>query len=121
MVSISSSSSNVAPSSKPVNGKIWTRDRVDKPNRVKFRAKPLKTTWEQKQQLKQQRAEMLAKARAIKEEKEAAKQLAREQRKEKERRKQEQDAKPQSYQVITNTQKLKKIKKKHLRQFTTGL
>ncbi|KAL0235189.1 hypothetical protein GEMRC1_001771 [Eukaryota sp. GEM-RC1] len=106
---------------KPKNGKVWSRHRHTAPIAELSRSKPLKSSFEQKMKLKAERLEITARAKAIREEMEEAKRLAHERRKENERRKKEKDAKPQSFQIVTNTTKLKKIKRHHLHQYVTGL
>ena len=97
-------------------GKIrkWKTARTDRASAL-IKVPQIRDSWEKKLQMRAERASVLASQRAADEEIRREKREERERREAKEKRKEENRLKGVQYQVITNTQKLKKMSKKQLR------
>uniref|UniRef100_A0A8R1XTZ5 Coiled-coil domain-containing protein 86 n=1 Tax=Onchocerca volvulus TaxID=6282 RepID=A0A8R1XTZ5_ONCVO len=100
---------------KPKSGRWWKSMRKERSSAV-IKVKPLKSSWERKMRAKAE-LENVRKLQQEVRDKLAAKKAAKiEARKEHERRQKENERKGEIVQVIKNTQKLKKTKKKQLRR-----
>ncbi|EFO23913.2 hypothetical protein LOAG_04573 [Loa loa] len=100
---------------KPKSGRWWKSIRKERSSAV-VKVKPLKSSWERKMRVKAE-LENVKKMQQEVRNKLAAKKAAKiEARKEHERRQKENERKAEIVQIIKNTEKLKKTKKKLLRR-----
>ncbi|KFM74308.1 Coiled-coil domain-containing protein 86, partial [Stegodyphus mimosarum] len=99
---------------KPKSGRVWKTEKTRFSSMCQV--KPLKTSWEKKLKLRQERETMLRHAAEIREEKEREKQMRKDKRREKIERKRENERKSEVVQVIRNSAKIKRMSKKQLRK-----
>lgn len=102
-----------APRGKPKSGRVWKNVKNKFSLNVKTRG--LKTSLTQKQKLREELQRIKAISRAKIAEKNEQKELRKERRRENLKRREENQRKAEIVQVISNTSKLKKMRKKHLR------
>ncbi|XP_028834283.1 coiled-coil domain-containing protein 86 [Denticeps clupeoides] len=103
------------PMGKPKSGRIW-KDRNKQRFSALLRDKPLRTSWEKKMQAKREKALVKQYHMQLKEGKAREKQEKRKRREENLQRKAENERKSEIVQVIKNTAKIKRMKKKQLRK-----
>ncbi|XP_050595764.1 coiled-coil domain-containing protein 86 [Bombus affinis] len=101
------------PKGKPKSGRIWKEQKKRFSSIVKTRG--IRLSFDKKQKLRDDLKHVKEMSRAIKAEKQAEKEAKKERRRANLKRTKENEKKGEIVQVITNTAKLKKIKKKHLR------
>ncbi|XP_068984714.1 coiled-coil domain-containing protein 86 [Bombus flavifrons] len=101
------------PKGKPKSGRIWKEQKKRFSSIVKTRG--IRLSFDKKQKLRDDLKHVKEMSRAIKAEKQAEKEAKKERRRANLKRAKENEKKGEIVQVITNTAKLKKIKKKHLR------
>lgn len=101
------------PKGKPKSGRIWKEQKKRFSSIVKTRG--IRLSFDKKQKLRNDLKHVKEMSRAIKAEKQAEKEAKKERRRANLKRTKENEKKGEIVQVITNTAKLKKIKKKHLR------
>ncbi|XP_043588704.1 coiled-coil domain-containing protein 86 [Bombus pyrosoma] len=101
------------PKGKPKSGRIWKEQKKRFSSIVKTRG--IRLSFDKKQKLREDLKHVKEMSRAIKAEKQAEKEAKKERRRANLKRTKENEKKGEIVQVITNTAKLKKIKKKHLR------
>ncbi|XP_043250094.1 coiled-coil domain-containing protein 86 [Colletes gigas] len=101
------------PKGKPKSGRIWKDQKTRFSSIVKTRG--IRRSFEKKQKLRDDLKRVKEMSRAIKAQKEADKEAKKQRRIENLKRAEENRKKGEVVQVITNTAKLKKIKKKQLR------
>ncbi|KAK9759210.1 Cgr1 family [Popillia japonica] len=101
------------PQGKPKSGRVWKTQRKKFFTTVKSRG--IKTSFEKKKQLREELARVKQASREIIAAKKEEKQKKKERRRENLKRQKENQRKSEVVQVITNTSKLKKMKKKQLR------
>ncbi|XP_017880095.1 coiled-coil domain-containing protein 86 [Ceratina calcarata] len=101
------------PKGKPKSGRTWKEERKRFSSIVKTRG--TRMSLDKRQKLKEDLKRVKELSRAIKEEKRAQKEAKKERRRANLKRAEENQRKSEIVQVITNTAKLKKIKKKNLR------
>ncbi|XP_056634545.1 coiled-coil domain-containing protein 86 isoform X1 [Diorhabda sublineata] len=106
-------SHSTVPRGKPKSGRIWKSERKKFSSVIKTRG--IKSSFEKKQELRQKLKQIKELSNAIKAEKEEEKEKKKERRRANLKRQEENRLKSEVVQVITNTKKLKKAKKKHLR------
>ncbi|XP_065168921.1 coiled-coil domain-containing protein 86 [Atheta coriaria] len=99
---------------RPKSGRVWKSDRKRFSSIVK--TKGIRNSFEKKEALRKQLKLAKDASRAIKEEKAQEKEAKKERRRENLRRQEENLKRSEIVQVIKNTSKIKKMKKKHLRQ-----
>ncbi|XP_028668201.1 coiled-coil domain-containing protein 86 [Erpetoichthys calabaricus] len=103
------------PLGKPKSGRVW-KDRTKKRFSSMLKSKSLCTSWEKKMQEKQEKKMMKHFARQLQEDKAKEKEAKRLRREENLKRKAENELKSEIVQVIHNPAKIKRMKKKQLRQ-----
>lgn len=101
------------PKGKPKSGRIWKEQKKRFSSIVKTRG--IRLSFDKKQKLKEDLKHVKEMSREIKAKKQAEKEAKKERRRANLKRAAENQRKSEIVQVITNTAKLKKIKKKHLR------
>ncbi|KOX69558.1 Coiled-coil domain-containing protein 86 [Melipona quadrifasciata] len=101
------------PKGKPKSGRVWKKERKRFSSLVKTRG--IRLSFDQKQKLRQNLKRVKEMSRTIKAEIQARKEAKKERRRANLKRAEENQRKSEIVQVITNTAKLKKIKRKHLR------
>ncbi|XP_060828556.1 coiled-coil domain-containing protein 86 [Bombus pascuorum] len=101
------------PKGKPKSGRIWKEQKKRFSSIVKTRG--IRSSFDKKQKLRDDLKHVKEMSRAIKAEKQAEKEAKKERRRANLKRAKENEKKSEIVQVITNTAKLKKMKKKHLR------
>ncbi|XP_076644563.1 coiled-coil domain-containing protein 86 [Halictus rubicundus] len=101
------------PRGKPKSGRIWKEQKKRFSSIVKTRG--IRLSFEKKQKLRDDLKRVKEMSRSIKAQKNAEKEAKKERRKANLKRAEENQRKSEIVQVITNTAKLKNIKKKHLR------
>ncbi|XP_076876230.1 coiled-coil domain-containing protein 86 [Brachyhypopomus gauderio] len=105
----------MVPLGKPKSGRVW-KDR----NKQRFSAvlqdKPLRSSWQKKMEAKREKEIVKQYSQKLKDEKAREKEEMRKRREENLRRRAENEKKAEIVQVITNTAKLKRMKKKQLRK-----
>ncbi|CAK9800552.1 Coiled-coil domain-containing protein 86 [Anthophora quadrimaculata] len=101
------------PKGRPKSGRIWKEEKKRFSSIIKTRS--VHSRFDEKQKLREDLKRVKEMTRAIKAEKEAEKQAKKERRRENLKRAEKNERKGEVVQVITNTSKLRKIKKKHLR------
>ncbi|CAG11513.1 unnamed protein product, partial [Tetraodon nigroviridis] len=105
----------VIPLGKPKSGRVW-KDRNKKRFSSVVRDKQLCTSWEKKMEAKREKLLLKQYSLQLKEEKSRQKEEKRKRREENLRRRAENERKAEIVQVIKNTAKIKRMKKKHLRK-----
>ncbi|XP_013863171.1 coiled-coil domain-containing protein 86 [Austrofundulus limnaeus] len=103
------------PLGKPKSGRVW-KDRNKQRFSAMVRDKPLCSSWEKKMQAKQEKQLVKQFTTRLKEEKNQKKEEKRKRREENLRRRAENERKSEIVQVIRNTAKIKRMKKKQLRK-----
>ncbi|GFY51051.1 coiled-coil domain-containing protein 86 [Trichonephila inaurata madagascariensis] len=98
---------------KPKSGRVWKCDKSKFSSMCQV--KPLKLKWARKQELRQERKDLLSHVKEIKERKEREEELRKQKRRERLERKRENEIKSEVVQVIRNTAKLKRMRKKDLK------
>ncbi|CAL1601301.1 unnamed protein product [Knipowitschia caucasica] len=105
----------VIPLGKPKSGRVW-KER----NKLRFSAvvrdKPLCSSWEKKMQAKREKELVKAYSQQLKDDKSRQKEEKRKRREENLKRRAENERKSEIVQVIRNTTKIKRMKKKQLRK-----
>ncbi|XP_040176830.1 coiled-coil domain-containing protein 86 [Rana temporaria] len=104
---------NTIPRGKPKSGRVWKENKKRFSEMVKDR--PLRTSWELKMKDRQEKKLLKSLAQQLKDEKKQAKEDKRMRREENLRRRQENERKAEIVQVIRNPAKLKRARKKQLR------
>ncbi|XP_059173445.1 coiled-coil domain-containing protein 86-like [Physella acuta] len=102
------------PRGKPKSGRMWKEVRTQRSSVIK-QVKAMKTTWEQKMELRNEKKRLKDIQEQLKTEKDKEKQLRRQRMEANKKRKLENQRKAEIVQPIKNTAKIKKMKKKHLR------
>ncbi|XP_029949569.1 coiled-coil domain-containing protein 86-like [Salarias fasciatus] len=103
------------PLGKPKSGRVW-KDRSKQRFSALVRDKPLCTSWEKKMQAKREKDLVKQYALQLKEEKAKQKEDKRKRREDNLKRREENERKSEIVQVIRNTAKIKRMKKKQLRK-----
>ncbi|GFQ82276.1 coiled-coil domain-containing protein 86 [Trichonephila clavata] len=98
---------------KPKSGRVWKTDKSKFSSMCQV--KPLKLNWSKKLELRQERKNLLSHVSEIKERKQREKELWKQTRRENIERKRENEIKSEIVQVITNTAKLRRMRKKDLK------
>ncbi|KAK9302350.1 hypothetical protein QLX08_005610 [Tetragonisca angustula] len=101
------------PKGKPKSGRVWKEEKKRFSSIVKTRG--IRLSFDKKQKLRENLKHVKEMSRAIKAEKQAQKEAKKERRRANLKRAEENQRKSEIVQIITNTAKLKKIKRKHLR------
>ncbi|XP_076294892.1 coiled-coil domain-containing protein 86-like [Lasioglossum baleicum] len=101
------------PRGKPKSGRIWKEQKKRFSSIIKTRG--IRLSFEKKQKLREDLKRVKEMSRSIKAQKNAEKEAKKQRRKANLKRAEENQKKSEIVQVITNTAKLKNIKKKHLR------
>ena len=101
------------PKGKPKSGRIWKEQKTRFSSIVKTRG--MRSSFEKKQKLREDLKRVKEMSREIKAKKQAEKEAKKERRRQNLKRAEENRKKGEIVQVITNTAKLKKIKRKNLR------
>ncbi|XP_077310835.1 coiled-coil domain-containing protein 86 [Lithobates pipiens] len=101
------------PRGKPKSGRVWKENKKRFSEMVKDR--PLRTSWELKMKDRQEKKLLKSLAQQLKDEKKQEKEEKRKRREENLRRRQENERKAEIVQVIRNPAKLKRARKKQLR------
>ncbi|XP_008046292.1 coiled-coil domain-containing protein 86 [Carlito syrichta] len=104
----------VIPKGKPKSGRVW-KDRSKKRFSQMIQDKPLRTTWQQKMKVRQERKLAKAFAQHLEEEKERRRKEKKQRRAENLKRRLENERKAEVVQVIRNPAKIKRARKKQLR------
>jgi rRNA-processing protein CGR1 len=99
---------------KPVSGRNWKGVKTQRTSTL-IKSKPKRKTWEEKTADRKKRESMKDFERQLKEEQEAERQRDIERIKENRKRRVENENKSVQYQVITDTNKIKKMSKKQMR------
>ncbi|XP_036068433.1 coiled-coil domain-containing protein 86 isoform X2 [Oryzias melastigma] len=107
--------SAVIPLGKPKSGRVW-KDRSKQRFSALLRDKPLCSSWEKKMEAKREKELLKAYALKLKEENARQKEDKRKRREENLKRRAENERKAEIVQVIRNTTKIKRMKKKQLRK-----
>jgi len=110
-----SSVQNAVPFGKPKSGRVW-KDRKTQRFSALLRDKPLRTSWEKKMEARREKELVKKYQLQLKEEKDREKQEKRKRREENLKRRAENERKGEIVQVIHNTAKIKRMKKKQLRK-----
>lgn len=105
----------VVPLGKPKSGRVW-KDRNKQRFSALVRDKPLCSSWEKKMQAKREKDHVKQYTVRLKEEKAQKKEEKRKRREENLKRRAENERKAEIVQVIRNTAKIKRMKKKQLRR-----
>ncbi|XP_025090539.1 coiled-coil domain-containing protein 86-like [Pomacea canaliculata] len=100
---------------KPKSGRVWKRVRTNRFSDF-LRVKCQKTSWEEKMAKKKEQQAIKDLEKKLKEQKIEKIQLKRQRREENKKRRLENERRAEIVQPIKNTRKLKRIKKKQLRQ-----
>ncbi|XP_062373917.1 coiled-coil domain-containing protein 86 [Sardina pilchardus] len=103
------------PLGKPKSGRVW-KDRNKQRFSALLRDKPLRTSWEKKMEARREKELVKKYHQQLKEEKAREKQEKRKRREENLKRRAENERKAEIVQVIRNTAKIKRMKKKQLRK-----
>uniref|UniRef100_A0A1A7WW00 Coiled-coil domain-containing protein 86 n=1 Tax=Iconisemion striatum TaxID=60296 RepID=A0A1A7WW00_9TELE len=103
------------PLGKPKSGRVW-KDRNKQRFSALVRDKPLSSSWEKKMQAKREKDLVKQFTVRLKEEKAQKKEEKRKRREDNLKRRQENERKAEIVQVIRNTSKIKRMKKKQLRK-----
>lgn len=110
-----SSVQHAVPLGKPKSGRVW-KDRKKQRFSALLRDKPLRTSWEKKMEARREKELVKKYQLQLKEEKDREKQEKRKRREENLKRRAENERKAEVVQVIHNTAKIKRMKKKQLRK-----
>ncbi|XP_034448932.1 coiled-coil domain-containing protein 86 [Hippoglossus hippoglossus] len=105
----------VIPLGKPKSGRVW-KDRSKQRFSALVRDKPLCTSWEKKMQAKQEKDMVKKFTTQLKDDKAKQKEDKRKRREDNLKRRTENERKSEIVQVIRNTAKIKRMKKKQLRK-----
>ncbi|XP_070780750.1 coiled-coil domain-containing protein 86 [Enoplosus armatus] len=105
----------VMPLGKPKSGRVW-KDRSKQRFSALVRDKPLCSSWEKKMEAKREKDLMKRYSLQLKEEKAKQKEEKRKRREDNLKRRAENERKSEIVQVIRNTAKIKRMKKKQLRK-----
>lgn len=105
--------SDTIPRGKPKSGRVWKNPKQRFSSIIK--TKGIKTTLEKRKSLREELNRVKEASRAIMAEKQKEKELKKERRRQNLKRQEENRKKSEIVQVITNTSKIKRMKKKHLR------
>ncbi|KAG9260017.1 coiled-coil domain-containing protein 86 [Astyanax mexicanus] len=103
------------PLGKPKSGRVW-KDRSKQRFSALLRDKPLRSSWQKKMDAKREKELVKKYHQQIKDQKAQEKQEKRKRREENLKRREENERKAEIVQVIRNTAKLKRMKKKQLRK-----
>ncbi|XP_026025115.1 coiled-coil domain-containing protein 86 [Astatotilapia calliptera] len=103
------------PLGKPKSGRVW-KDRSKARFSALVRDKQLCSSWEKKMEAKREKALVKQYSLQLKDEKARQKEEKRKRREENLKRREENERKAEIVQVIRNTSKIKRMKKKHLRK-----
>ncbi|CAL8238006.1 unnamed protein product [Merluccius merluccius] len=103
------------PLGKPKSGRVW-KDRNKQRFSALVRDKPLKTSWGKKMEAKQEKQMVKKFSLQLKEDKAKVKEDKRKRQEETLKRRAENERKAEVVQVIRNTSKIKRMKKKQLRK-----
>ncbi|KAJ8335953.1 hypothetical protein SKAU_G00392950 [Synaphobranchus kaupii] len=103
------------PLGRPKSGRVW-KDRNKQRFSALLRDKPLRSSWERKMEAKREKELVKKLALQLKEEKAREKEEKRKRREENLKRREENERKGEIVQVIQNTAKIKRMKKKQLRK-----
>lgn len=103
----------IIPKGKPKSGRVWKSEKTKFSSIIKTRG--LKNSFEKKKALREELKRVKEASRAIMAEKQKEKELKKERRRENLKRQEENRKKSEIVQVITNTSKIKKMKRKQLR------
>ncbi|XP_008285158.1 coiled-coil domain-containing protein 86 [Stegastes partitus] len=114
-VAPSGKQSPVIPLGKPKSGRVWKNRNKQRFSAV-VRDKPLCTSWEKKMVARREKEFVKQYALQLKEEKAKQKEEKRKRREENLKRREENERKAEIVQVIRNTAKIKRMKKKQLRK-----
>lgn len=104
---------SLVPRGKPKSGKIWKSERKKFSSIIK--TKGIRNSLERKQALREKLKNIKEMSNSIKAAKKEESELKKQRRRDNLKKQEENRLKSEVVQVITNTKKLKKIKKKHLR------
>ncbi|XP_051983216.1 coiled-coil domain-containing protein 86-like [Xyrauchen texanus] len=107
--------SKIVPLGKPKSGRVW-KDRNKQRFSALLRDKPLRTSWEKKMEAKREKQLVKQYHQQLKDEKAKEKEDKKKRRAENLRRRAENERKAEIVQVIKNTAKIKRMKKKQLRK-----
>lgn len=107
--------SNVVPLGKPKSGRVW-KDRKKQRFSALLRDKPLCTSWEKKMEAKREKQQVKLYHQQLKDEQAREKEEKKKRRAEHLKRRAENEKKAEIVQVIRNTAKIKRMKKKQLRK-----
>ncbi|XP_030643829.1 coiled-coil domain-containing protein 86 isoform X1 [Chanos chanos] len=105
----------MVPLGKPKSGRIW-KDRNKQRFSALLRDKPLRTSWEKKMEVRREKELLKKYQQKLNEEKAREKEEKKRRRAENIKRRAENERKAEIVQVIRNTAKIKRIKKKQLRK-----
>ncbi|CAH1117342.1 unnamed protein product [Phaedon cochleariae] len=103
----------IIPKGKPKSGRIWKSEKKKFSSIIK--TKGIRNSFEKKQLLRQKLKDIKELSKSIKSAKEEENEARKQRRRENLKRQEENRKRSEVVQVITNTKKLKNIKKKHLR------
>ncbi|XP_016415659.1 coiled-coil domain-containing protein 86 [Sinocyclocheilus rhinocerous] len=107
--------SKMVPLGKPKSGRVW-KDRNKQRFSALLRDKPLRTSWEKKMEAKREKQLVKKYHQQLKDEQTREKEEKKRRRAENLRRRAENERKAEIVQVIKNTAKIKRMKKKQLRK-----
>lgn len=105
--------SEVIPKGKPKSGRIWKNEKTKFSLTIK--TKGIRSSFEKKKALQEELKRVKELSKAIKAKKEEEKEQKKQRRRENLKRQEENRKKSEIVQVITNTSKIKKMKRKQLR------
>ncbi|GAA6082336.1 coiled-coil domain-containing protein 86 [Tachysurus ichikawai] len=108
-------SRTVIPLGKPKSGRVW-KDRNKQRFSALLRDKPLRSSWQKKMEAKREKEMVKNYHQKLKDSKAREKEEKRKRREENLKRRAENEKKAEIVQVIRNTTKLKRMKKKQLRK-----
>ncbi|KAJ8000860.1 hypothetical protein DPEC_G00184770 [Dallia pectoralis] len=106
---------SLIPLGKPKSGRVW-KDRNKQRFSALVRDKPLRSSWEKKMEAKQEKVMVKKYSQQLKEDKAREKAEKRKRHEENLKRREENERKAEVTQVIRNTAKIKRMKKKQLRR-----
>ncbi|XP_067296982.1 coiled-coil domain-containing protein 86 [Pseudorasbora parva] len=107
--------SKTVPFGKPKSGRVW-KERKKQRFSALLRDKPLRTSWEKKMEAKREKQQVKQYHQQLKDEQAKEKEDKKKRRAENLRRRAENERKAEIVQVIKNTAKIKRMKKKQLRK-----
>ncbi|CAH3111042.1 unnamed protein product [Porites lobata] len=105
------------PKGRPKSGRVWKSEKKRKSAVIGVH--PLHTSWGRKQQVRMQQKLMKVYEKELKEEAKKQKEEKRRKIEERKKRREENEKKSQVVQVIKDTAKIKRMKKKQLRKIET--